>query len=110
MTDKGPSDSANWSYNHPGAYRSDEWDTLEQAARIVRETYAKVNRGRQSQGLLPLAEEPMTWEQRSNAIRFILSGPQDVVSVAAAGAQVLAFMEALLKAEDANPFTSDSAA
>lgn len=86
------------------------WETLEQAIRIVRQTYEKINRDRGTRGLPELAAQPMTREHRANAIRFLLSGPQDVTSLAAATAQLLAFIEAVLRAEDDSVSTGDDAA
>jgi hypothetical protein len=85
-----------------------EWEQI--ADRVIRTTAEKTDSDRKKRGLLSLAEEPMTWEQRASAIRFMLSGPQDASSVAAAGAQCRAFLVALMRSEDGNPFTGDTAA
>lgn len=87
-----------------------DWEWVETAYRLIRQTSEKIDADRTSRGLPKLAEEPMTFEQRASALRFILSGPQDAASVSAAGAQVVAFLVAVLRAEDGNPFTGDAAA
>jgi hypothetical protein len=89
----------------PANLRPADWEWEQMADRVIRQTAEKVDLDRKRRGLLPLSEEPMTWEQRSSALRFILSGPQDASSVAAAGAQCRAFLVALLRSEDGNPFT-----
>lgn len=85
------------------------WDPRGTALNMVRDTLAKINHDRARKGLPRLADADMTLEQRLNAIGFILRGPQTVETLAAAAAQLVAAMSALLRAEDASPFTGDAA-
>ena len=75
----------------------------EDAFKLIRERAAKIDRDRGDRGMPALVDADMTREQRANAIRFILSGPQDVESVASAAVQCIAFLETLMRAEDASP-------
>lgn len=96
-------------YIRPHGLPDPAWEWHEAAYRVIRDQHAKIDRDRDRRGQPFLLDENMTSEQRANAIRFILSGEQDTGTVAAAAAQCVAFLGALLRAEDQAPHLGDAA-
>lgn len=76
------------------------WEWHQAAYNLVRERHDKIDRDRESYGQPLLIDADMTSQQRANGIKFVLSGPQNAESIASAAVQCVAFLAALLRAED----------
>jgi hypothetical protein len=82
------------------------WDPCAQALDMIRRTCVKLDRDRIERGLPRLADDAnMTPTMRANRIGFLLAGDfdPDVDVLATVGAQVVAFMMFLLRAEYGDP-------
>lgn len=93
----------------PSGLPAPAWEIQRDARNLISDTLDKTNRDRQGCGLPALLDADMTVEQRTNGIKAVLSGPQDVDTVAAAGAQLTALLAWMIRAEHVRPELGDAA-
>lgn len=94
---------------YPRGIQLPDWQFEGDAFDLIHRTLEKTNIDRAGHGLPALMDADMTVEQRVNAVGFVLGGPQTPETVAAAGAQVVALLAWMLRAENARPELGDAA-
>lgn len=87
-----------------------EWEWRESALRMTRQTLEKFDSDRDRYGQPRLADMPLSREEMAAAIKAVLTGPQDVSTFLCAAARCVAAVEAVMKAEDADPYLGGDAA